>query len=205
MREKNPRFRWLTVLSILALLVSACGGDSDASSDPVDSSEESNVDDSGSDAASAEDSSDSSSHEADSSDESAPDVSGVGDNEPPSGGGELNCEEINDAVNATGDLVGSDPTLTGVEDREREFANARAMLLELKAQAPEIADDVDQTIEALDVFGEAFAEIGWDTDFTSDPAAAVTFTQKVFSDPAVVGLMTSTANIGLWLASNCSS
>jgi hypothetical protein len=205
MGDKNRRIRWLAVLSILALLISACGGDSDTTSDPVNSSEESNIDDSGSEESNSGDSSDGSSTEVDSSDELRPDDSGVGNSGAVSGGGELDCEAISAAVNAAGDLVGNDPTLTNVEDREQDFANARAMLLELKAQAPEIADDVDQTIEGLDVIGEAFGEIGWDTDFTSDPAAAVTFAQKAFSNPAVAGLMTSTANIGLWLASNCTS
>ena len=194
--------RWLWVLSFAALLAGACGSageGADSGSDQPDT--DTGAVDAGSEApdAGSADSGDSEPADSDTSSEAGGDESA-----PAAVSGDVDCEQITAAVNASGDLVGGDPTLSGEGDLEQQFEEARATMLALKEQAPEIADEIDQMLAGFDAIGAAFAEVGWDTDFAANPAAAIAFSQAAFSDPAVAGMLTSAASIGVWLASNCS-
>ncbi len=201
----KQRFRWLSILSILILVAAACSSGSDTEVGQSDSDDSSSDDSSSDDSSSDDSSSDDSSSDDSASDDSSSDDSGSDDADPAQVRGEVNCDEISDAVSSAGGLVGGDPAFFTAGDQERQFEEARAIMLALKEQAPEIADDIDKTLAGLEAIGEAFAEIGWDTDFSADPAAAGQLARTAFSDPAVSAMMTSVANIGIWLASNCLS
>lgn len=214
----NQRFRWSAVVLALSLMASACGGDSNTSD--VESgadqtgSDDAVADDTGSEQASTDsaDSTDTDSGAAEADSAGAPSIdtdsvdasSDSGDATATPVSGELDCDQLDTALDSAGALVGGDPALFG-SSPEQQFEEARATMLVLKEQAPEIASEVDQTIAGLDVIAAAFAEIGWDTDFESDPVAAVRLVQLAFSDPAVSAMIASVASIGAWLASNCSS
>jgi hypothetical protein len=193
MPQGDRKMRWVWVLSLAVLFAGACGSSgegADSGSDQPDTDTGAVDSDSAATAAGSADS--------DTSSEAAGDESA-----PAAFSGDVDCDQITAAVNASGDLVGGDPTLSREGDPEQQFEEARATMLALKEQAPEIADEIDQTLAGLDAIGAAFADVGWDTDFASNPAAAVAFSQAAFSDPAVAGMMTSVASIGVWLASNC--
>jgi hypothetical protein len=187
----------LSIVLAAGLAFTACG--SDSSEGTENSSAQA---DSGQDGAASEETATGStdSDEDGSGDSSSDDT----ESEATTTSGEVDCDSIDTALDSTGALVGGDPTLFGGSP-EQQFQEARATMLALKEQAPEIADDIDQTLAGLQVIEAAFEEIGWDTDFEADPVAAVAFVQLAFADPAVSAMMTSTANIGAWIAANCAS
>jgi hypothetical protein len=191
--------RWLTVFLSAALVMTACSGDSADESESgaaqADSAQtESN--DSTDSGQTSTDSEDAGSDGNAGSDDSAP--------EPAVTSGEVDCDQLDTALDSAGALVGGDPTVFD-SSPEQQFEEARATMLALKEQAPEIANDIDQTLAGLEAISSAYEEIGWDTDFESDPVAAVRLTQLAFSDPAVSAMITSVANIGTWIAANCAS
>lgn len=191
MTARGRTLRWSSILLATALILAGCGGDSVDGSDDGAASEEAS-------AASTDSGSDTDEDESgeSSSDDAEPEAAAAS--------GEIDCDSIDAAFDSAGAMVGGDPALFG-SSPEQQFEEARATMLALREQAPEIADDIDQTIAGLEVIADAFEEIGWDTDFESDPVAAVRLVQLAFSDPAVSAMMTSTANMGMWLAANCGS
>ncbi len=209
--------RWLSIVLAAALVVTACG--SDSSEGTENSSAQTDSDQEGSDDGTASEEADTGSTDADDGSAATGDVAGSTDSDEDGSGesasgdadtettptsGEVDCDSIETALDSAGSLVGGDPALFG-SSPEQQFEEARATMLALKEQAPEIASDVDETLAGLEVIADAFEEIGWDTDFESDPVAAVRLVQLAFSDPAVSGMITSVANIGAWLAANCAS
>jgi hypothetical protein len=214
MPTQNPTVKWLALALTMALTITACGGDdsdtvgaagSDASQEEADNGGGSEG--SGSDSTSTDDGA-TTGQDSEGTTEPDPDPGDTGggddDADPAAPSGEVDCDEIDAALDSAGAVVGGDPTLFGTSPQQ-QFEEARATMLALREQAPDIADDIDGTLAGLEVISNAFDEIGWDTDFESDPAAAVRLVQLAFSDPAVSGMMTSVANIGSWLATNCAS
>lgn len=197
MRRRIPG--WLIPFLAAMLAVTACGDDGGAATQAESEAE------SESESESESELGDSNEGSGTTEDGETPDATAT-DADPvtPVATGEVDCEKLEAALDSAGAMVGGDQSLLG-SNPEQQFAEARATMLALKEQAPEIAADVDQTLAGLAAISDAFAEIGWDTDFESDPAAAVALVQLAFGDPAVAGMMTSTANIGTWLSTNCGS
>jgi hypothetical protein len=189
MNSRSRTLRWSTLMLAATLLAAACGGDT--SEDGANGSTES-----GSAQDDAGEISSGGVEDTDTADEVETDTASTS--------GEIDCDGIDTALDSAGALVSGDPTLFDGSP-EQQFQEARVSLLTLKEQAPAIAADVDQMLAGLEAISAAFEEIGWDTDFQADPAAAVSFAQLAFSDPAVSQMITSGGNIGAWLASNCGS
>jgi len=206
MFTRNHIKTWAAVVLALGLLAGACSSDStsgaSASESDLDSSESSGAD--SNDSSSSDTADDSAS--SDNSDDSDNVDDAGGDETPPLVTGEVDCEQIDNALSSAGGLVTGDMALFGNgNNREAQFKEAEATMLALKQQTPELADDVDKTLAGLDAIAGAFEEIGWDTDFMEDPGAAAQVARMAFSDVAVSEMIASVANIGIWIAANCSS
>jgi len=197
MRTRKTLHRWIAVLAAVVLLASACGDDGDG----VDSV---SPDDASSDAAS----SDAASSDDASSDDASSDAAGsddAGSDAAPLTGTTLDCAEIQAAVEAAGDFAAIDPTGgSDAEDLEASFNRSRAALVALGESAPEISGDVDRAIEGLDALGEIFADLGWSTDISSNPQAALELAGAM-GDSDIVGMIGAMTAISTWIATSCTS
>ena len=187
MRTRKTLHRWVAVLAAVVLLASACGDDGD-SADSV------SPDDTSSDAASADDVS---------SDDASSDDAGSG--AAPLTGTTLDCAEIQAAVEAAGDFSAIDPTGgSDPEDLEASFEQSRAALAALGESAPEISGEVEQALAGLDALGEIFAGLGWGTDFSSNPQAALELAGAM-GDSEILGMIGAMSAISAWIATSCTS
>jgi len=198
--SRNANHRFLLILVVTAMLTSACGGSDALGETGFGGSESSEVPDE----VISDKSDDSAEPSLDGADDPVAQNSASSDDavDPPSGD-VLDCGALDAAVEAAGGLVGGDPTSSGGLDARQQFDAARASLLGLKGQAPEIADNVDAAVAGLDAIANVYAEVGWDTDFEADPVAGAQFVQAAFNNPAIPALLTSIPIIALWLEANC--
>lgn len=180
--------RTLTILLLsLTLIAASCGGDSDDSSDG------------GGDDAFAGAADDDSSGGSDGGSSDSTDDSGGVDATPSA----VDCDQITDALEQAGNSIDIDPT-GGGDDLEASFNESRSQLTVLANEAPELSDDIDAALAGMEVIGDAFSEIGWDTsNLATDPSGALEFAQ-LLSDPAVMGMTQALTNISIWVATTCS-
>jgi len=200
MFPKGSNQRWLLVLVVTAMLASACGGSDTIGETGFGGSKGPEVPDE----VTPDKSDDSIELGLDSADEPVAQDSASSDSAlEPSGGEEFDCGAFDAAVEATAGLVGGDRTSSGGIDARQQFDAARATLLALKGQAPDIAADIDAVVAGLDAIADVYAEVGWATDFEADPVAGARFVQAAFNNPAIPTLLTSVPIIALWLEANC--
>lgn len=192
--------RLMVALLAVATFAAACGDD--GGTETSAGSDTGSNDTGSSDASSDEGSSDASSDGA-STDEGGADME---ESQDPPSVSTVDCAEIQAAVEAAGDFAAIDPTGGSADDSlEASFNESRAALAALGSTAPEIADEVDTALEGLDALGAAFAEIGWNTDFSSDPAAGLQFAQTALTDGAVTNMIAAMSAISAWIATSCTS
>lgn len=196
MRANKNMLRWMAVLAAMVMLAAACGDDGGSSatapSDPAPS------DDSSSDDTSSDETS---SDETSSDDTSSDEI----DADQPTTGTTLDCAEIQAAVEAATDFTAVDPTgASDAANLEASFDQSRASLAAIGDSAPEIADDVEQAIQGLDALGAVFEELEWNTDFSSNPQAAVQLA-TAFSDSDIMGMIGAMTAISAWISTSCSS
>ena len=192
MRIGNSVVKWIAVLAAVVLLAAACGDD-------------------GSDSATSDDTSapDTSEDDTSSQDTTAQDTSQGSDDadadDTPLTGTTLDCAEIQAAVEAAGDFSAIDPTGgSDPEDLEASFEQSRAALAALGESAPEISGEVEQALAGLDALGEIFAGLGWGTDFSSNPQAALELAGAM-GDSEILGMIGAMSAISAWIATSCTS
>lgn len=187
MHTRTKMLRWIAALMAVVALAAACGDD--GGTEAGSGSDDIGSDDNGSDD--------------NGSDESGSDDSG---SEDPPTVSTVNCAEIQAAVEAAGDFAAIDPTGGSASDSiEASFNESRAALAALGSTAPEIADEVETALAGLDALGEAFANIGWDTDFASNPSAGLQFAQTALANGAVTDMIGAMSAISAWIATSCTS
>jgi hypothetical protein len=129
----------------------------------------------------------------------------TGTDDTPPAGTTLDCAEVQAAIEAAGDFSAVDPSgSSGTEDLEASFNQSRAALAALGESAPEIAGEVEQALEGLDALGAVFAELNWDTDFSSNPQAALELAGAM-GDSEIMGMIGAMSAISAWIAESCSS
>ena len=197
----NGRSKWWLVPFALAFLSSACGSGGD---DTIPAADEATPEDA---AIADADSSDNGSEET-SAEETASNQPDPEDPGSEAVATDLDCAEVNRSMDTAGDLASGNMILEAwargaAVNPQQQFEEGRAQMLALKAHAPEIADDIDRVIAGLDVIADVYSEIGWDTDFASDPAAATHLWRTAFTNPAFSQMMTALPAIGVWFASAC--
>lgn len=117
----------------------------------------------------------------------------------------LNCAEVQAAIEAAGDLSTIDPTgNAGAEDLEASFNQSRAALQTIGTSAPEIAAEVEQALQGFDALGAIFAELNWETDFSSNPQAALELAGAM-GEAEILGMIGAMSAISAWIAESCSS
>lgn len=219
MRVGRKMLRWVAVLAAVVLLAAACGDDggTDTDSAPPDDSGSSDTssgdtDDSGdsgdmdSDDMDSDDSGDMDSGDMDSDDLDSDDMdSDDGDSGDIPPGTSLDCAQIQAAVESASDLAAFDPSGSSSSDNlQADFNESRAALAAIGEAAPEISGEVEQALEGLDVIGAAFAELDWNTDFSTNPTAALQLA-ATFGDADVIGMIGAMTAISAWIASSCTS
>jgi len=178
MRTRKGVLRVIAVMAAVVLLATACGDDGGTTDTGSGSNDSGSNDDGSND---------------DGSDDTG---SGV------TPGGTVNCQEIQEAM----DFAGIDPTEgSSSNSREDDFQQSRAALAALSAAAPEIADDVQDALEGMDALGAAYADFGWNADFSNDPAAALAFAQELLSAGVLTNLVGPMTAISQWIAESCTS
>jgi len=205
MRAGRKMLQWIAVLAAVVLLAAACGDDggTDTASPGDSGSSDSSPDDS-----SSGDSGDMDSDDTD-SDDSTSDGGDDGDTSTDDGdippGTSLDCAQIQAAVESAGDIATFDPTgNSSSDDLQASFNESRAALVAIGEAAPEISGEVEQALEGLDVIGEAFAGLDWNTDFSTNPTAALQLA-TTFGDADVIGMIGAMSAISAWIASSCTS
>lgn len=198
----------LAVLATVMLLAAACGDDSsvdDALDDAIGEDESDATTDDTSDGDTAdEDMADGDMSDHDMDDESVPDDDGDSGDAGPSVSGDFDCTEIEEAMDAAGQLQG-DPTGMSGEGTEAEFERSRQTLETLGDEVPELREDVDQALAGMDKMGEALASIGWDTEgLATDPQAVREFVSLI-SDTDVLAMVDAFTNISTWIAEECAA
>lgn len=207
MRVGDKVLRWIAVLAALVLLASACGDDGGSDTAPPD---DTGSDDTGSDDGDSDDTgsgSDDTGPDDTGSEDAGSDGTGSGDG----GSGEIpagtpiDCAAVQAAVESASDIATFDPTGdSSSEDLQASFNESRAALAAIGDAAPEISGEVQEALEGLDIIGEAFAEVDWNTDFSSNPTAALQLA-TTFGNADVIGMIGAMTAISAWIASSCTS
>lgn len=190
------------LLAILLLLAAACGGDESTTSSGGDAADSEASDDSSSDDSSSDDtgsSDEGSDDDSGSTDDSAGDDSASNED----AGGDVDCDAVNDAIHAAGGTVENALSLDAPDDPQAQMEQARARMINLRDQAPDIADEIDDVIAGLDVITSVYAEVGWDTDFSEDPSAAMAFSHEAFSHVEYSNMIGALPTIAVWLGLHC--
>ena len=191
-KSRNVR-RWIAVLTAVVLLAAACGDDGGDDAAPSDSTPSDTT------------SSDTTPSDTTSSDTTPPDTTPGDETDPGTTPSSVDCAEVQAAVEAASDFTALDPTGgSNPSDLEASFNQSRASLAALGEAAPEISGEVDEALEGLDALGSIFAELGWNTDFSTNPQAGLQLATAL-GNADVIGMIGAMTAISAWISTACTS
>ena len=195
MGESRSVLRWIAVLTAVVVLAAACGDDGGDDAAPSDTtpSDTTSSDSTPADTTPADTTpSDTGSAPADTTDPGTTPTS-------------VDCAEVQAALDAAGDFTALDPTGgSNPSDLEASFNQSRASLAALGEAAPEISGEVEQALEGLDALGAIFAELDWNTDFSSNPQAGLQLATAL-GNADVIGMIGAMTAISAWITTSCTS
>lgn len=197
MGKSRNVLRWIAVLTAVVVLAAACGDDGGDDAAPSDSSSDTTPADTTP--------SDTTPADTTPSDTTPADTTPSDTTDPGTTPTAVDCAEVQAAVEAASDFTALDPTGGSTpSDLEASFNQSRASLAALGEAAPEISGEVEQALEGLDALGAIFAELDWNTDFTTNPQAGLQLATAL-GNADVMGLVGAMTAISAWITTSCTS